>query len=94
VSFYFSDDWIFIPYYGGHHLIGLKKGGDGQIRKWNSKKMPFLQWRNGLYNKNSTPRPVSLRRNYPDQVAKGCPFPDSQMMSTPLTRQINHKSKF
>ena len=31
-------------------------------------------------------RPVSLRRYYPDQVAKGCPFPDSQMIPTPLTR--------
>lgn len=43
---------------------------------------------------NPNRMPVSLRRYYPDQVVKGCPFPDSQMIPTPLTRQYYSKSKF
>ena len=38
--------------------------------------------------------PVSLRRYYPDQVVKGCPFPDSQMIPTPLTREYYFRTKF
>lgn len=53
---------------------------------------PRMGKQHGQSNPNRMP--VSLRRYYPDQVVKGCPFPDSQMIPTPLTRQKHYKSKF
>jgi len=74
--------------------IGLQEGGDRYISKWYFKKIPFPRMGKRYRQSNSNRRPVSLRRYYPDQVVKGCPFPDSQMIPTPLTRRLYHKTKF
>ena len=49
---------------------------------------------NGLVAKHPVTQLVSLRRHYPDQVVKSCPFQDSQIIKTPLTSHLSLKLSF
>lgn len=56
-------------------------------------KEPFPQKEKRFYSRPCHAQPVSLRRYCPDQVDKGCPFLDSQMLHNTPNECFNTKGK-